>query len=446
MNAASTETERLRFLDGLRGLAALCVIVHHFVAAFLPVAYFGASGKAGHEMQDWFSSSPLVVFYNGPFAVYVFFALSGFVISRSVSGSGTPFPLLAGRRYLRLAVPMLASTLLAFALVKAFPHAAIDAARAQGNGWLAEVYYERTFSIAQAVWDGVLNAFRFGDAYSNRVLWTMRVELFGSLAIYAVYRLVPARYLSLAFAGALVLLIPKQWQLTTFADFAGGALLFQAWQKGLLRERRAAPLLVLAGMLLGMLTLRPEADGNLRALVQIAGLVSKPAEFILGTGALLLLAGVLMWPAAQRGLQHPWCRFLGRVSFSLYLVHIPLLGTVGCYAWLHLDMGSWRLGALAIAYVAASLSLAYLMTRIVDEPVTTRLKRARELPRSRTVWMLHLGLLAGALGFALSRLGFDLRSLVVLLLAYAGLVVVLPLILMRTRAADRPVREVEGAA
>jgi peptidoglycan/LPS O-acetylase OafA/YrhL len=50
MNAASTETERLRFLDGLRGLAALCVIVHHFVAAFLPVAYFGARGKAGHEM------------------------------------------------------------------------------------------------------------------------------------------------------------------------------------------------------------------------------------------------------------------------------------------------------------------------------------------------------------------------------------------------------------
>jgi peptidoglycan/LPS O-acetylase OafA/YrhL len=63
-------------------------------------------------------------------------------------------------------------------------------------------------------------------------------------------------------------------------------------------------------------------------------------------------------------------RFLGRVSFSLYLVHLPLLLTV--FATIYLK---WRpqnavsLLAMFLLYVIASLLLATGATLAVDEPV-----------------------------------------------------------------------------
>jgi peptidoglycan/LPS O-acetylase OafA/YrhL len=63
-------------------------------------------------------------------------------------------------------------------------------------------------------------------------------------------------------------------------------------------------------------------------------------------------------------------QFLGRISYGLYLVHMPLLYTA--FAALYLRLGapprwSWLIpwGAL---YLAASIVAGYLMTVLVDEP------------------------------------------------------------------------------
>jgi peptidoglycan/LPS O-acetylase OafA/YrhL len=65
-------------------------------------------------------------------------------------------------------------------------------------------------------------------------------------------------------------------------------------------------------------------------------------------------------------------RFLGRISFSLYATHIPLIVSVGCgtLIWLHRAGHSYAVsaGGAATLTVAAALAMAMAATRFVDRP------------------------------------------------------------------------------
>lgn len=124
---------RFEYLDGLRGLAALAVVNHHFICAFAPWIF---PDPAIYRLL--FVAGPLVILRNGIFAVYVFFALSGFVIANSAARKGYSLPVRLLTRYLRLAVPLTCSLLFAFALLSLFPTSRLELAR-KYPAWIAVV-------------------------------------------------------------------------------------------------------------------------------------------------------------------------------------------------------------------------------------------------------------------------------------------------------------------
>ena len=86
-------------------------------------------------------------------------------------------------------------------------------------------------------------------------------------------------------------------------------------------------------------------------------------NFVWGLGAVLLLAVVVGSPASDRVLSAPPLVWLGKVSYSLYLIHVPLL-----VAAVHLTYGRLPLGVTIPAVIAASLLIAELMHRFVELP------------------------------------------------------------------------------
>jgi peptidoglycan/LPS O-acetylase OafA/YrhL len=106
--------QRFDSLDGLRGLAALTVVVFHFFSAYVP-------GLLADQTDTpwWGSDTPLAILFNGDFAVCVFFVLSGFVIANSAAQGRTAFALNVVRRYFRLAAPVAASTVIGWARLAA---------------------------------------------------------------------------------------------------------------------------------------------------------------------------------------------------------------------------------------------------------------------------------------------------------------------------------------
>src|SRR5674476_901615 len=80
-DAPRDKAPRIAYLESIRGLAALQVLLLHFFGAFAPDLVYALPG--GATVTGYIHLSPLYFLYDGYSAVYIFFALSGYVLTRS---------------------------------------------------------------------------------------------------------------------------------------------------------------------------------------------------------------------------------------------------------------------------------------------------------------------------------------------------------------------------
>lgn len=127
-NKSSRKLYPTSYLDGLRGVAALFVVIHHYSYTFTASSLQGwHAAKDGNH--NWFFQLPIIrVVHSGRFMVAIFFAISGYVLSHrslKLAREGKPVELLDSlassvfRRWLRLHLPVIASTFIAFLLARA---------------------------------------------------------------------------------------------------------------------------------------------------------------------------------------------------------------------------------------------------------------------------------------------------------------------------------------
>ncbi|WP_161498857.1 acyltransferase family protein [Cryobacterium aureum] len=378
--AATPGRGRLGRLDALRGVAAVVVLVHH-VSMTVPqiaAAYESSAGVTVYSVGWWATLSPLKVLLAGPEFVLVFFVLSGLVLVRSplvARRNGARYDWVAYyvRRVIRLAVPVLVSVGLAVIWIVLVPRMV----GAEGGPWLArqdtpDLGLDNLLREAS-----IIGETRRPDI--NPPLWSLVWEMWFSLLLPVFVALAaftrslvgaPVRRVLLwaAFWCALASLgyVTTTQPLMYLPPFALGALLaanFDELQRcsDRLVERAGGRLLGWALATLGSLLL--VAYWMLRPLT--SGAWSDVTLSLRVAGAFVIVATVAFWPAAQR-VRDQWPRqlltWLGSISFSLYLVHFPIVVAFALLA----GPGRWWLGALAS--VPLSLLMAQAMTRWVERP------------------------------------------------------------------------------
>jgi peptidoglycan/LPS O-acetylase OafA/YrhL len=158
-----------------------------------------------------------------------------------------------------------------------------------------------------------------------------------------------------------------------------------SWRYGFGPETRSSSILV--GCLFALLATSTAARAKLRAWAPV-GLILVGAMILLNLGPLLFVgplvlfglgAGTLVVAALEPGslrtaLSVPPLVFLGRISYSLYLWHLPILVALGANARGGL---SRELAGVAVALVAAFLSY-----RFVEQPFLRRKRRLRLGPEA----------------------------------------------------------------
>ena len=367
---------RISHLDGLRGLAALMVLLSHVQQSLLPP-----------------DLRPFGTLANGELAVFLFFLISGCVLTPSfAAGARRPFRLL-GARYLRLAVPVAAAILAALALRLALPDARAVAAAAAGSTELID--YAPALRPGAVLADASGLTMLVGHAATGLVgplipyvpylrgslippLWSLHYELWGS-ALVLLLVLAARRGAGLrraALAGAALLTLGNPLLLFVLGHAAG------RWGGG-----PARPVWAVVGILTGLAL----AEGLGTPLLGPVGEALTAAGPFRTYGwfrwwemlaASLIFLGVLGWPAAQRVLEGRVPQWLGRLSFAVYLLHWPVLQTVGALAFAAgLPLGRWPAFWLAFAAVlGVTLALAEAFERWVDRPA---LAWSRALRRGR---------------------------------------------------------------
>ena len=381
---------RLLYLDGVRGIAALSVVVYHFFCVFVPVAIPDQTASLAA-----ITDTPVGLLYNGPFAVMVFFVLSGLVVSNAASKSKDSLIVSLVARYVRLAVPATVSLVVAGILLALMPDVPRQLASAIPHPWFTanRIHLEGGPLLRRSLHTEVFQAFKYGGPGLNPVLWTMQFELVGSCCLYVCYRAVGDRFripiLALSAAACQIsMLFPSpHWleRLPSYTGFFVGALLFEYWSKK--RLPSIAPLkMFLVGGLLGAM------HAGFHARMKLATVWH---QFVLGNhdgvlyavGAAMMIYGCIQSRELRWVFSLPPMKLLGRISFSLYLIHVPLLITGVAAIYLHwLNQGVSGLLLLFLIFLLASVLMAIGLTFAVDEPVLRSiawLKRAIRMKQER---------------------------------------------------------------
>lgn len=363
------KTSKVFYLDGIRGIAAFLVLVHHFTLAFLPAVYtmVPTDGHWRQGREAAYGSSVFSVLTNGNYAVCVFFVLSGYVLSRQYFLSGRAESLVSAtsRRFIRLYVPVAVTLIIAYLLLKTGLFFNVSASRIAHTEWWLGTFWLTDIPESKLYYSLTGTMFS-GDGFLDFSLWTISLELFGSMLVFAFLALThKTRNRGLALTALLAYFVCfEQYYYTAF--LLGIALHFtKHW------ELRSAFWRTVLSTLLLIISLTLGASPNgLGRLLSPAWTTPNLVIVAHVLGSVGLIVSVLMSPRMQRFFSTRLARFLGYISFCLYLLHALVIGSFSSFVLLKLypQLGYMRaLGVDFVATVILTVGAAYIMTRWVDD-------------------------------------------------------------------------------
>jgi peptidoglycan/LPS O-acetylase OafA/YrhL len=347
-------TGRLETLDAIRGLAALVVVINH-AYYIVPEAW---------QATLWFlNMTPLRILALGKPAVVVFFVLSGFVLALSlIRGRAPTYPDFVIRRIFRIYVPFAVSILLAAALVALIDPRPIPGLNPFFNN---QVWSDELTSGYVAAHLAMLNSPQ--DITLNNPMWSLVIEMRLSLifpfllAAALMHRHAAILLAAILSAAAVVIFLQAKWQGFPYTN-------------GTLSEGFLLTLYFAHSFAFGILLAiyRSEWFGAVRRLrafaraalwlVAIATL-SQNVDVFNSVGAVLIISLTQTSARAHEILARPLLAWLGRVSFSLYLVHLIVIA-----AFVHLLYGRLPLLAILALAIGAAFLAAQLFHIAIERP------------------------------------------------------------------------------
>ncbi|MBJ6134992.1 acyltransferase [Ochrobactrum sp. Q0168] len=340
-------TDRLVILEGMRGLAALIVVVYHSILAFHPAVV----GRYIDDPAVSVAGTPLFSFINGTAAVAFFFTLSGFVlVYRAVDDQDVAsINRNLMRRWPRLAMPVVVITITSWALFYFDAYSYGAAAEISKSGWLngfgGSPVLPLGKPVSDAVSEGLFFTFFRGDYNYNTALWTMHFEFIGSFIVFGLAYFIIAvkadRGLSLYAIGVVTVLasIISPWYLC----FTLGVViaLFQRDVKSSLPFKAFAILAAIYMM------------GYFNPIGWYWYLDGIDRVFIYAAASMLLIVAFLQ--SSVEGWIAKLFAILGELSFPIYLAHMLVITSVGSWIYVRVHEAG---GRSAIAAVSASLLLS----------------------------------------------------------------------------------------
>jgi peptidoglycan/LPS O-acetylase OafA/YrhL len=345
---AGLRYERAHEIDGVRGWAALSVLLLHvfqeMLGKLLPILHV-----------PW-----LAPFFAGGLAVNVFFVLSGDALTVSFfsrqAHSTVAIDRLLVRRYTRLVIPIFLSCLMVFLLrIAGLDFHAQATSIIEREDWLGQ-FINFDFSLVSLFRYSLIDVFTNHTRVTsyNPFLWTMSVEMIGSMLVFLMcYMWARLRNPNKLLAMLSLFLLLLGCDLGLF--FAG------MW----IGSMRSASFFS-----------RIEEDASFRSkwrLFAVLGCTGIVAVIVMTAGRVvprhldMFMACIFVFSVqCHSGLsgffRNSISRFLGEISFPLYLVHFPIL--ISFMSWLVIIWSehTWENSGLVLVCIALATIALCLLT------------------------------------------------------------------------------------
>jgi peptidoglycan/LPS O-acetylase OafA/YrhL len=373
---SKSKERRIAYVDTLRGLASVQVLLSHAMLAFF--AGTALASPASGTLVGYLAATPLYFLIDGASAVCIFFVLSGYVLTPIFTHSDATGSALICSRFLRLAIPAIAASgfsAILFQFVGGYsePASIVSKSRWLADGWRpsSELWF-----LKDAIVNGLILGFQdasvaewfglpasalapMGDSYVTP-LWTLSIELYGSIVVL---------FLARARSWTLLILATIIFSRTYLLCFLVGhvAARFDLGGKRLLASwpvAAAAAAIGLAICLIGHFW-SPEPVVKFCAWsVQILPPcpLAKTSYLMRVYGASVFTVGVMQCAPIRIFLAQERLRALGPLSFPIYLAHWPIIFGVGSFSLVMLTPWAAALPERLVAARVLALILSIAVT------------------------------------------------------------------------------------
>ncbi len=364
----------IAYLEGIRGIAAFGVFLNHFCLAFYN-AYYTQKPEKSHldGLEIDYTHSAFSFLNNGGYCVAIFFVLSGFVLSRKYFRSDDLEVAISGlqRRFIRLYIPIAFTLIISFILLSNHWYFNEEASRITLSGWFIKQWH--FLEVGKRFWASLTYGTMFyGDASFDTCLWTISYEFYGSLFVYAflVFTHFTPRY-------RMHMMVLAMWYFYImnspfYMAFVMGMTLCytEKWVEKLNTKITTVVAFVLLFMSLTLGTVAFCSTFPDTWQANIKNNIWDYTPWCLPVAAYFLVLAYILSPFLQKTLSILPFRFLGFISFSLYLLHPILIGSFSAGLFLQLyETYGYNQSALIvfISTIALLLPVSWLMAKYVDQ-------------------------------------------------------------------------------
>lgn len=340
---------KLDYLEGIRGIAALIVVIWHYVLNFYPplantgeMSFKNFLNYTYYEQLLMFAAeTPFCLFFNGQASVRLFFVLSAFVLTYKFFKTKNYEYLSAGaiKRYFRLLGPVVFSLFITLIFIKL--------------SLVGNIFIATEFSIIDFFKESFFGVFYKSGSPQNPPLWTMSYEFFGSMLVFAIAALFAKYQKRYIIYLLLVLLFHK----THYLAFVFGMMLsdyftselYLKYKHKISSPKTLAFLLIIALFMYSVSGVRQQI-----------------------WGAAIFIFSILHSEYLQRLFSNSKFLFLGKISFSMYVMHAVILSSFSYYLnkFLVLNLCINNFLSMLLTLIVSLfiiIPVAYLVEKYIDQ-------------------------------------------------------------------------------
>lgn len=354
--------KKLESLEGVRAVACLGIVLCHLWGGFFPQSVFFAS----------LMSTPLFYFFSGNTAVRIMFVLSGFVLSYKYFSTGKSSSLQRDtiKRYFRLALPAAAVTFLVYLIMKGNLLYNKQAGILAGTEEFLGIFNQFEPNLITCLKEGFFGViFRGQNSYVGP-LWTMTVEMLGSLLVLAAVALLTGKRVRYVFYILYLLLFPEYYNYFILGMAISDLYVHEAWLNRFLKEHRILTVALHIGCwcYIGMVS-------NLN--------VFRWKELLF----LIVVTFMFLTLLNSQLLDKIWgnkvAAAVGKQSFSIYLLHWPVIQSVSCFYFIYMTERGMGRDLILVTDILLTYAvvwvLSLLFTRFVVQPSAKLSEKATDL-------------------------------------------------------------------
>ncbi|MDP4177153.1 MAG: acyltransferase [Bacillota bacterium] len=359
--------KRIEWLDGIKGIACILIFFHHFFLAFYPAIYYGEAGVSHlHGYDVKLAQSPLSVVLNGNFMVALFCIISSMVISMqvmSLEDNKDKLSEIILKRYLRLMLPVLPIGIVVYFMLKYRVFTNLNAVIYTHSIWLSS-YYTAAISFKQALKDIFIQIWFYGDSSLSTAFWMLSQLFYGSFLtiILSVISWKANKHIWLIYIAVFFFFFDKQNFMMAFVLGVLLAWIYKNRTHGF--QIYIGFICLIAGIFLGGYP-SGVTPTNIYWFLRFESYV---VWHILG--AFLTVYGIWNLNLLHRFMSLRLFHVLGKICYSVYLIHIPVLFSLSTYIFLFFyrqGLAYWESVIISlILSTIAIIELAYLYNKYIE--------------------------------------------------------------------------------